>query len=113
MELHVRRDEGGGEFCVGSRSCTTATDVIRDVVDLKSAYMRLNTRLRTPNDSPYLLTVLVGNDGTLCCTGIRTQNNPVLEQASNDCCSSAGGLREWDTALGQEGVPERNLVSES
>ena len=70
MELHVRRDEGGGEFCVGSRSCTTATDVVRDVVDLKTAYMRLNTRLRTPNDSPYLLTVLVGDDGTGCGSSI-------------------------------------------
>ena len=35
VQLHVRGDERGGEFCVCCSSCTAASDVICDVVDLQ------------------------------------------------------------------------------
>ena len=34
VEFHVRGDEGGSEFSVGSGTSTTASDVVSDIVDL-------------------------------------------------------------------------------
>ena len=51
MEFHVGRDEGGGEFCICSGSCTTATDVVRNVMDLwdrdeGAGRLRVHPRMR-------------------------------------------------------------------
>ena len=40
----------------------------------------------------YLLAVLVRDDGSLCRASIRTQNDAVLEETSDDSGTSAGGL---------------------
>lgn len=35
MQFHIRRDQRSGEFCISSCPCTTATDVLSDIVDLR------------------------------------------------------------------------------
>jgi hypothetical protein len=59
MQFELGADHVGGEFGVGGGTSSTAVNVGGDVVDF--------------------LAILVGNDGALCGSRIRTQNNPVLQ----------------------------------
>ena len=79
MHLDVRSDESSGEFSICSSSCTTASDVIRNIVNLLNTETLEYQLKSTINDRLYLLTVLVSNDIPLRRTGIRTKYDAVFE----------------------------------
>ena len=72
MHLDVRSDESSGEFSICGSSCTTASDVIRNIVNLLDTETLEYQLKSTINDRLYLLTVLVCDDGTGGCSCIST-----------------------------------------
>lgn len=58
-------------------------------------------------DSTYFLAVLVCYNRSLRCTGIRTEDDPILEQTPNDRRSGTCGLGRLDTLVLQERVSIR------
>lgn len=69
--------------------------------------MAILPHLYASADSTYFLAVLVCYNRPLRCTGIRTEDNPILEQAPNDRRTGASGLRRLDTLVLQERVSIR------
>ncbi len=66
----------------------------------------MNGRVHQTWRRTYLLAILVRDDGAFRRTSIRAQDDAVLEETADNGGTGAGGLGQWDTALGQEVVPK-------
>ncbi len=84
VQLHVARDELRDKLGIRRRTRTTAADVVRDVVDL--------------------FAVLIRHDGAFGSTCIGTEDDAVLEDASDNRRARRRGGESSEPLRGEEGV---------